>query len=473
MIIKKEYKMLSLYIINIMENNIENPVKESKSKKTSKEKVVKEKVAKEKVTKKISKTKKIPTVPTSVENSNANITTSFEENTTQNANSNFSINGLNKMDLKQQIIDSLFKHSPETIKLLTSMQENKNSFNAMTQETTNTKRINLSTQYIHRDKKYYYLDNNNNLKKDFYLSLQNNKVKGLTDFKVSMFLVKVVMDCNLPFLEFLVEMEETEKKLVFPSFTILNSDFDMKEEDDINKFDDPQSIFENICCKQFQEYTNSDSDQAKNAYKGYVELYDDKIGKNVIFPVFECTNIRFDLKQKQLWSVLDELLNEQHIYHYTIEKNIFMVFINNEFLSYIKNEKGEQVTFPCCLYLVKKTDDGEDYENVYLAEGVTDTVSIIDDKIEHTIFGIQHFFTTDPIDPEKEGRMKRYAAFVDNSLYFLNISLPLRSMNLEGDAEEADEDENVKTYKDYSSIYFFENFKQLWCISDVGRYTPL
>ena len=95
-----------------MENNIENPVKESKSKKTSKEKVVKEKVTKEKVvkekvTKKVSKPKKNSTIPTSVENSNANITTSFEENTNQNANSNFSANGLNKMDLKQQILVAL------------------------------------------------------------------------------------------------------------------------------------------------------------------------------------------------------------------------------------------------------------------------------------------------------------------------------------------------------------------------------
>jgi hypothetical protein len=46
-------------------------------------------------------------------------------------------------------------------------------------------------------------------------------------------------------------------------------------------------------------------------------------------------------------------------------------------------------------------------------------------------------------------------------------------MDLDGDAEEADHDENVKTYKDYSSIYFFENNKQLWCVSDVGRYSPL
>ena len=339
-------------------------------------------------------------------------------------------------------------------------------------EYINKKVVNVSSQYVHRGKNYYYLDNENNLNKDFELSLRRNEHKNFTDFKVSMFLSKVVLDCNLPFLEFFVEMDDNNKKLVFPSFTLLNSEFENKEGEE-RMFDNVQEIFENICYKQFQEYTNADLEQAKNAYKGYVELYDDKIGKNVIFPIFECSNIKFDLKKNQLWSVLDELLNEQHIYHYTIERNIFFVFINNEFLSYIKNDKGDQVTFPCCLYLVKKTDDNTDYENVYLNDDVTDTVSIIDDKIEHNIFGIQHFFTTDPIDPDKEGRMKRYAAFVDNSLYFLNISVPLRNMDLDGDAEEATEDENVKTYKDYSSIYFFENSKQLWCVSDVGRYTPL
>jgi hypothetical protein len=463
-----------------MENNIENPSKVSKSKKTSKEKVVKEKDAKEKVSKKISKKKETTTTPVSIENNIANITTSIEEKNdinhgNQNTNSKTSINGLSKNDLKQQIIDSLFKYSPEkTIELLNSMQENQNNLNMISQSSiVNKKKINVSTQYIHRDKKYYYLDNNTSLNKDFHFSLKNNEEKGLIDFKVSMFLVKVVVDCNLPFLEFLVEMEESDKKLVFPSFTLLNSDFDSKEGDDTNKFDDPQTIFEKICFKQFQEYTNADLEQTQNAYKGYVELYDDKNGKNVIFPIFECSNIKFEQKKNQLWSVLDELLNEQHIYHYTIERNIFMVFINNEFLSYIKNEKGEQVTFPCCLYLVKKTDDGEDYENVYLVDDTDHSVSIVDDKIEHNIFGIQHFFTTDPIEPDKEGRMKRYAAFVDSSLYFLNISVPIRDMDLNGDAEDADENENVKTYKDYSSIYFFENSKQLWCISDVGRYVAL
>ena len=461
-----------------MLNNTEKPVKEKIVKeKPVKEKIVKEKIVKEKKTKTPSKKKETQSLPIQIENANANITTSVEENNNSNninedTTNKISINGLNKNDLKQQIIDSLFKYSPETIELLNNMQEKRNSLNEI-QETITKKKVNLSTQYTHKGKNYSYLNNEYGLNKDFHFSLKNNEEKNKTEFKVSMFLVKVNLECNLPFLEFLVEMEENDKKLVFPSFKLLNSEFDIKEGEEPHMSDDPQTVFENICFKQFQEYANVDIEEAKHAYKGYVELFDDTKGMNVIFPVFECSKINIELNKKQLWSVLDELLNEQHIYHYTIERNIFMVFINNEFLSYIKNEKSEQVTFPCCLYLVKKTDDGEDYENVYLNDDVTDTVSIIDEKISHNVFGVQHFFTTDPIDSDKKGKLKRYAAFVDNSLYFLNISLPLKNIDLNGDAEDADEDEDVKTYNDYSSIYFFENYKQLWCINDVGRYTPL
>lgn len=460
--------MLSLYIINRMADTVPIKEKAPKKEKVVKEKVVKEKVVKEKAPKKEKVLKKKEPVveepiTTSIEETNepANV---FQN--TMNLDSLNGINGIDKEELKRQIIASLMK-TPGTMELFNSLQKKMDTNDT---ENINKKIVNVSSQYVHRGKNYYYLDNENNLNKDFELSLARNEHKNFTDFKVSMFLSKVVLDCNLPFLEFFVEMDDANRKLVFPSFTLLNSDFETKEGEE-RLFNNAQEIFENICYKQFQEYTNADLEQAKNAYKGYAELYDDKIGKNVIFPVFDCTYIKFDLKKNQLWSVLDELLNEQHIYHYTIERNIFFVFINNEFLSYIKNEKGDQVTFPCCLYLVKKTDDNTDYENVYLKDD--NTISIVEDKIEHSIFGTQHFFTTDPIDTDRKGRMKRYAAFLDNSLYFLNVSVPLQNMDLDGDAEEADYDENVKTYKDYSSIYFFENNKQLWCVSDVGRYSPL
>ena len=55
---------------------------------------------------------------------------------------------------------------------------------------------------------------------------------------------------------------------------------------------------------------------------------------------------------------------------------------------------------------------------------------------------------------------------------FLNISLPLRQIDLDGDAEDAEEDEDVKTYNDYTSIYFFENYKQLYLIINKAVFNP-
>jgi hypothetical protein len=149
------------------------------------------------------------------------------------------------------------------------------------------------------------------------------------------------------------------------------------------------------------------------------------------------------------------------------------MFNNNEFLTDIKDHLNEPINLPCCLYLVKRTEDGTDYENVFLNDEEEEVTSITDPRIEHEVFGSNFYFTTDPIDPENPKKLKRYSAFIDNSLYFLNVSTPITDIDLHGDADDADEDEGIKTYHDYTSIYFFENYKQLWCIKDTMRFTEL
>jgi hypothetical protein len=314
-----------------------------------------------------------------------------------------------------------------------------------------------SRKYIFNGKKYYYL-NNDTLSRDFN-STKNDNVNN-NPYNIRLCLFRLNHECKEPFLQLFVELEDTgeDKNIIFPGFTLDDKNF---IEDDI------QETFETYCYNKFIEITSVSSNVAKQAYRGYVVEYD-----NTIYPLFDCTYIDFLANKNQLWGILDELINEQHVHDYIIDRNIFMMFNHNEFLTDIKDDLNEPINLPCCLYLVKKTEDGVDYENVFIEEE-TDVTSIIDPKIDHEVFGPNYYFTTDPIDPENPKKLKRYSAFIDNSLYFLNVSTPITDIDLDGDADDADDDEVVKTHRDYTSIYFFENYKQLWCIKDTARFAEL
>ena len=92
------------------------------------------------------------------------------------------------------------------------------------------------------------------------------------------------------------------------------------------------------------------------------------------------------------------------------------------------------------------------------------------------------FFTTDPIEKEDLKRLrmiKRYATFIDKSLYVLNISKDIEYINF--DVEEEDDvsydgvpsEDIPKSHHKFSCIYFFENYKQLWCVKDIRRFTEI
>lgn len=326
-----------------------------------------------------------------------------------------------------------------------------------------------SRRYTFNGKKYNYL-NNDTLSRDFKNTLIANTDKS--DFNLRLCLFRLNHDCKEPFLQLFVEYEDTgvDKNIVFPGFKLEVNDFDDSDVELNNEYDNKeQQIFETNCFNKFQEITGVTFETAKKAYRGYITEYD-----NTVYPLFDCTYIDFVTDKKRFWGILDELINEQHVHDFIIDRNIFMMINHNDYLTNIKDELNFPINLPCCLYLVKMTADGNDYENVFTEdEDGNEVTSIVDPKIDHEVFGSNYYFTTDPIDPEDPKRLKRYSVFIDNSLYFLNIATPISEIDLDGDSEDAEDDETVKTHKDYTSIYFFENYKQLWCVKDLARFIDL
>jgi len=150
-----------------------------------------------------------------------------------------------------------------------------------------------------------------------------------------------------------------------------------------------------------------------------------------------------------------------------------MVHKNEETLAYIKDKNDIRINMPCCLYMCKRSEQNE-YENIYYDETNKNVKTIIEEKLNHNTFGKNYYFTTDPIDKNNILNLKRFAVFIDNTLYILNIYKPIEELDFKTN-EEDDYDDNykMKTERDYSCIYFFENGIQLWCIKNLSRFTNL
>jgi hypothetical protein len=322
--------------------------------------------------------------------------------------------------------------------------------------------------YEFNNKKYYYLSNEN-LSRDFGYTLGKNE--NDRPFEVRLCVFNINGKSKEPFLQFFLEITENQDKnvLEFPGFLLQTSSFDNKEEE-------PSEIFENECFKKFKYLTEDVSDDIINgAYRGYIEH------NSIIYAFFDSTFFNLKQNDKQLWCILDEFINEKKVYgnNFT-DENIPKMFHDNEFIAYITDENGDRINIPCCLYLCKLNEDESDYINVY----VDDAEKGIDNhRILHYVFGNNClFFTTDPIEKEDLRRLrmiKRYATFIDKSLYVLNISKDIEYINFD---EEEDDDvsfdgvppEDIpKSHYKYSCIYFFENYKQLWCIKDFRRFTEI
>jgi hypothetical protein len=105
---------------------------------------------------------------------------------------------------------------------------------------------------------------------------------------------------------------------------------------------------------------------------------------------------------------------------------------------------------PRTLYLCKQKDD-TGFENVYIDKFVEskdttidDSISMLDDRCEHRLFGYYYYFSAKPIDPTYKdvNKLVRYAGFPEHCLYIVrDIGQVKRAVSLEKD-EDADEDQD-------------------------------
>jgi hypothetical protein len=318
------------------------------------------------------------------------------------------------------------------------------------------------TRYSFNGEEYFYLDQTdegNALLKNF----QSLAKKDSANFNVRLCLYKLVDECKEPFLQFL--LDKKDEKMTFPSFELST--------------DGTNRDFEEKCYQQFLQVIRKVDEPtmtgggtieiAEQCYRGFLEEPD-----NTLYVLFDCTYLHVEINAERFWGILDEIVNEKQIFKTPIDKDIYNMIQNHEYIAYIKDKKGERINMPCCLYLCKINDQGE-YDNVHyeIDEHNMKHKSLVDGKIGHDTFGHFYYFTTDPIHKDENSlRLKRYSVFIDNALYVLNINKPIEEIDFVTDDED-DFDETHKSYKDYTCIYFFEDGIQLWCIKSLSRFVEL
>jgi hypothetical protein len=317
------------------------------------------------------------------------------------------------------------------------------------------------TVYNFNNETYYYLDSDdasNTLQKNF----RNLIKKEAVDFRVKLCLYKIIDECKEPFLQFL--LEKKDDTMTLPSFETSSSGFINKSEAD--------ELFLDKCSQYLLDIVNNQQiskEIAARCYRGFLEEAD-----NTIYVMFDCTYLHVEINSQRFWGILDEIVNEKYIYKVPIDKEVYTMIQNNEFLAYIKDKNGERINMPCCLYLCKINDSGE-YDNLYYNTDEHDMKhkSPTDGKMNHETFGHFYYFTTDPIHKDANiSRLKRFSVFIDNALYVLNINKPIDEIDFIADDED-DFDETHKSYRDYTCIYFFEDGLQLWCVKSLSRFIEL
>lgn len=327
--------------------------------------------------------------------------------------------------------------------------------------------IYANADYVFNNKDYYYLNDGSNHYEFINTFNENTTNKPI---KVNFCLFKLNDECNEPFLEYLLEI--VDKTLSFQDIIIPSTDFD-------DETKDVRDTFEKLCFNKFKEIVSVDDDTASKSYKGFLELTECNL-----YVFFDCTFLsNILLKPTQVWGILDEIINERRIFDNVIDNNIFILFQKYQYLTNIYNKFGDKIPIPSSLYIceVDSTkyipNDDIPYLNVYYkdSENNRENKRFVHDMIEHDVFGDNYYFSTDPVNDDKSNdKIKRFAVFIHNALYILNVKTPLRNIDFfNKDSDDDVNEDKIKSHKDYNCVYFYENQKQYWCIKNTDRFTEL
>ncbi len=328
---------------------------------------------------------------------------------------------------------------------------------------------------------YSYLDPENmDLDFEFQACSDNSKIYTVYICGYSM-----DMECEIPFLKFLMELYG--ETFDFPHFDFTcpanvnnPSSFitwvwdsltgkqklvkaegeEEKEGEEENK---AHTYFLNECFKRIFGIVDlgdhSDPDAMKNMYKGYIlsKEHPDKLYAFFDFGQLPLEKVEF----KRSWGLVDEIMNHKKILGFAVEPKTIQIFVNTPGVMQITDKSGFLLDIPYVLYLCKR--ENEVYVNVYDESG-EDEMSLHTIRTTHPNFGRFYLFSLTPLDFQGNQslfKIERYAGFTETPKYILKDLLQ----------------KDVKLSDDYGynhgSIYFQENRIPFWMIKSSDQFARL
>ena len=306
--------------------------------------------------------------------------------------------------LIKQITHDFFKDDASPIRLKEPNYEidDDTSIDSMTSEENDL-------EEKQQDTIYHYLEED---KEDlqYIFDLCDNEPDLLKEYNVHICCYQVNDLCVMPFLQYL--LVEDDGKYNFPMFTFkCATNIDVDED---SEFSATHVFFQNECMKFLLKFAKpldetENDDFMNEIYKGFTVS---KNNDNSLYVVLNCNELHIE---KGLLVTMDELLNKHSVLNVSIEPDAYQLFYDYPGLMQIKNKWGTMIHNPQVLY--KCTFEDNKYVNELSSS--EETISIIDDRIEHPLLGNSFIFSVEPIQADNAKSLKRYAVFTLKPVYLM------------------------------------------------------
>jgi hypothetical protein len=407
---------------------------------------------------------------------------------------------MSKTESKKQIIKKIIGNISNTISIIN--KEGSYNDDVITNENTkNGKESDVKYEYIEKssleNENYLYLDDDD-LSRDITLNREGLKRDLNIEYNLSICIYKINRELRTPFLEFYFEKKDffyqfPETKLLF---------------NNIHENSDIDTYFLDECSRLYNSKSDKPIENISEIYKGFVEIGNNNIIVVLENPYFIKSNINDtnnhlekshimnnetiqdetdnktseeepenetinqspeeEQNEHSLWAILDEIIVKKRILDIPIKDYILEMFNVYQVLNIIKDSTNYPIETPIILFQCNGTY--KNYENNYYneIEDRSKSISIIDERIEHDIFGNIYLFSTEPLEYDNLSKIKRYAAFINNTLYMLNKK-NITKEELVGD----ETDISKLPFKTYHCISFNEDEKDYWSINTNQLFVEL
>ena len=254
---------------------------------------------------------------------------------------------------------------------------------------------------------YKYLENDDLIKEIEY---ERDYYK---QYFIHLCIYKIDQTSRLPFIKFSFTQENNN--MVFPKNKLNMQKFlELKENPDTTSLNNDENDEKNALSdidKEFLDQINSfykeiyNNELSFDNYKGFLEENEN------IFVFLDLTMENLNTKLNIKQAILDEILISGNIIGIPIDSNIINLFNNNILIQNLRTLEGAKIENPKIGYLIDKSEDNDNYENVYHDNNEILLIPPTNNYQENEDIFI---FSSAPLKYDNISNICKYACFVSN-----------------------------------------------------------